>query len=197
MSSIINICDLPHELITAVGGHLLPTWRCRLFMCCKLWHIECMNIQKDFMKWCANIRVTLNIINSIKYNIMDDKHISITRRLIPDHSIAYIVRTNHFLESHCRYNVYYIVSRAIIYQRKHGHYISEFTHFHYGKISSQFIGSYYERYMGTYKPELFKIYCVTLLLSYHVHANDYSNLVNAFKFYFIPYVNSHCNRNII
>ncbi len=52
-----NVCNLPHELIAAIGDHLLPKWRCRLFMCCKLWQRECAQSQRDLFQWCAKINL--------------------------------------------------------------------------------------------------------------------------------------------
>ncbi len=55
---------LPYELVAAIGDHLLPKYRCRLFMCCKLWQRECAWPQRDLFQWHANMHKLLDNINT-------------------------------------------------------------------------------------------------------------------------------------
>ncbi len=67
MTNLTSICDLPHELIAAIGDHLAPKYRCRLFICCKVWHHECYSREYDFFKWCSHNNDNSLEINKIKY----------------------------------------------------------------------------------------------------------------------------------
>ncbi len=74
-----SIYDLPHELVAAIGDHLAPKWRCRLFITCKVWYYNCYVIVKDIFDTCKR-KVTINSdINKIQYIIVDSRmggHIS-------------------------------------------------------------------------------------------------------------------------
>ncbi len=59
---------LPHELVAAIGDNLMPKWRCRLFMCCKLWRDKCFWPQKYVFDWCRNIYLVNKSINSMQYD---------------------------------------------------------------------------------------------------------------------------------
>jgi hypothetical protein len=59
---------LPWELIGIIGDNLLPMWRCRLYMCNKLWYLKHYN---GLSKWRKCITNTLNEIAKIKYKYCD------------------------------------------------------------------------------------------------------------------------------
>jgi hypothetical protein len=56
---------LPHELISVIGGHLLPKWRCRLYICCRNWWQK-LRIGDIYLDSYARF---LKVINEIKCNV--------------------------------------------------------------------------------------------------------------------------------
>jgi hypothetical protein len=84
--------DLPHELIAAIGDHLLPKWRCRLFMCCKLWQHECAWPQRDLFQWHSNNWLNIKFIASnVKYDcIKVTEHAYIVKKNIKPNLLAFI-----------------------------------------------------------------------------------------------------------
>ncbi len=58
--------NLPYELVAVIGDHLAPKWRCRLFICCKLWRDKCYDVA--LFTWCSNNKKNIIDINRINYN---------------------------------------------------------------------------------------------------------------------------------
>jgi hypothetical protein len=60
---------LPWELIGQIGGFLAPKYRCRLYLCRKLWYVECYLATYDFFQVCKCMHYVLVDIRKIKYFI--------------------------------------------------------------------------------------------------------------------------------
>ncbi len=75
---------LPHELIAAIGDRLVPKWRCRLFICVKLWYSECyMNTDNKYLLiWYGKISPSLAYINNIKHKVLSERLVSLSKRAV-------------------------------------------------------------------------------------------------------------------
>jgi hypothetical protein len=72
---------LPWELVGQIGANLLPKWRCRLYLCCKLWHSECYLAERDLFRWHKSIHDTLCDILEINYDVIEvSKYTVISKR---------------------------------------------------------------------------------------------------------------------
>jgi hypothetical protein len=65
--------SLPYELVDMIGANLLPMWRCRLYLCCKVWYDTCYLMQRDLFSWHNCVAFTNKEIKEIRYNIYDTK----------------------------------------------------------------------------------------------------------------------------
>jgi hypothetical protein len=59
---------LPYELVGQIGAFLAAKWRCRLFICTKLWYVQCYD---DLLRWRKNINGALNEIAKIDYKCVE------------------------------------------------------------------------------------------------------------------------------
>jgi hypothetical protein len=80
--------SLPWELIGQIGGFLAPKWRCRLYICNKLWHTKCYfahNNNALFLHM-AKMCSTLKLIKSISYKVIGN---SVSKLVKPNGNIIY------------------------------------------------------------------------------------------------------------
>ncbi len=119
------IYDLPYELVTAIGAYLAAKWRCRLFMCCKMWYYTCSNNFIDQFNWHKRIFNVNNFIcKEMYYNIYSDVYddndylLVISKRIIGNKSPVFgrlleFNITNSFFSGIVSTNVYSKFDREI------------------------------------------------------------------------------------
>jgi hypothetical protein len=90
-----GICDLPHELIAAIGGHLLPKWRLRLFICRKEWSRECIRPQRWLFKWNSNLALVHANIDKIYYKVIKMDTDEVISRRISTLNETYSIYSQH------------------------------------------------------------------------------------------------------
>jgi hypothetical protein len=92
---------LPWELIGQIGANLLPKYRCRLYMCTKLWYTECYLADKWLFLWHNLCKCNiLNKITAIKYDIIVEPYAS------------------HILSYRIKENGYYVFGHQIFYYNR-------------------------------------------------------------------------------
>ncbi len=188
---------LPHELVAVIGDFLAPKWRLRLFLCRKEWSRECIGPQRWLFQQHANMHMSLNIINNMEYNIVEDDITSISRRRLQGGNIIYINRDKSVSGNYYMQNVCHIFNKSFV-PVAGGWRLCENRHtldivYNSNRTSMlNFIVSYYEKYMSTYKPKLYVIYHAVILLSKYLIISDYVNLTVAFNLYFMPYTSMCC-----
>ncbi len=88
--------NLPWELVAAIGNFLAPKWRCRLFICCRLWYRTCYLAAKDIFTVCKHKLNVIADINRIQYSIAPGND--------SDDGISKIIKPNGIpVYSHCYY----------------------------------------------------------------------------------------------
>jgi hypothetical protein len=187
--------NLSHELIAAIGDFLAPKWRLRLFLCRKEWARECIWPQKWLFQRYANMHMSLNIINNMEYNIVEDSKVSISRRRLQDGNVVYIRRNKCELGKRFVHNAYHIFNKSFTPNEAYwgaNHCVPDVVYNSNKSEMLNFIVSYYEKYMSIYKPELYVIYYAVILLSKYLDIADYVNLTIAFNLYFMPYTSMRC-----
>jgi hypothetical protein len=119
---------LPYEIVAAIGDHLLPKYRCRLFMCCKLWQRECTWPQRWLFQWYEEITRVNKLIKTIKYDIVSDIDCEygvynvMSEIIKPNGNIVYagnsINEDDFNMNRH--YNIVYISSKRRTYEYENG-----------------------------------------------------------------------------
>jgi hypothetical protein len=119
---------LPWELIAQIGANLLPKWRCRLYLCTKLWYSTCYSADKWLFDWCRKNKLIAPSILGIcrtYYSYKRLRHeygttLSVAISIIPswkNRRILYIYNHNNrylFIRSKfCAFNCNYGVDRHI------------------------------------------------------------------------------------
>jgi hypothetical protein len=68
---MVSIYNLPWELVGQIGANLLPKWRCRLYICNKLWYSTCYSAEKWLFLWHMRNSHVLSKLKKIKYDIAE------------------------------------------------------------------------------------------------------------------------------
>jgi hypothetical protein len=189
-----NIRDLPHEIVAAIGDHLLPKYRCRFFICCKLWQRECAWPHCALFKWHSNIHKTLKIVQNINYTVATAKTHVVSRRQIPNKGPTHTLyrRTGRPKNIWCLdiTNAEYLIGECnniLSEPQKFVHLPIDCTDDSINRM--EIISIYHETCMENYKPELYKFYKVMMILGYYLSDKDCINVEIAYKLYYIPLFN--------
>jgi hypothetical protein len=59
--------SLPYELVDMIGTNLLPKYRCRLYLCHKVWYDTCYLMQQTLFNWHQKNKLITNDIAKISY----------------------------------------------------------------------------------------------------------------------------------
>ncbi len=186
--AMATIYDLPHELVAAIGDHLLPKYRCRLFICCHEWYQKCYmhcNIIPIYKKMYLNLRS----IQTIQYNIChSNENVAMSELIKPDGTIIYF-------EYNAKYSDINNSTITVINDFEHFTLIDgESIYVDYTNVfESNMMLLNYELYRSRYnrcymyRNDLYryKVYKCLGVLKYFLPNNDYINMIVAFgrRFY--------------
>ncbi len=143
---------LPYELVAAIGDHLAPKWRCRLFMCCKLWLQKCY--QDDLFKIYKNMYLNLMIIRNIHYNILIVKNVSISKIIKPNGNTIYSKFKHRYNNANTTIVNKYELS--LLSNNSNGHYTDyeledkQSSHYKYRRFKAQYNYNIYKQQKRIY-----------------------------------------------
>jgi hypothetical protein len=174
---------LPWELIGEIGRNLAPKWRCRLYLCRKLWYVECYSADMWLFKWHATNYNVLSDIKSIKEDIIRiDNSEAISRRTIGQHCVfTYTWTKENDTEVYLVYRYMEISSRTGTYEWYNLDLESGEARFIYDNDRNyDAISSRYNRYdMLQNNPYMYNIYCSINYIHEYLNYSDLYRLLIA------------------
>ncbi len=190
---------LPHELIAAFGDYLAPKYRCRLFMCCKLWYRECFWPQRWLFRWYAQIANINKSILTIKYNVVgeNDGCEPMSEIIKPNGRTVYAGYTK--CETTSRYNLdneTYIVNTYELYEYFDGinllMYIDGIDHRHDIENFNCYRKFYLEGYIKENDYHTYNLYLATFIIIKYLTRAELTKFAIAFGAYIYELISDMC-----
>jgi hypothetical protein len=91
---------LPWEIVSVIGANLLPKYRCRLYICTKLWYSECYWRHIDIFNWHKNSARVHKDISRIRYITIEDEFGDVLSwRSMPQYAAKYDVYYKYYYDN--------------------------------------------------------------------------------------------------